>query len=76
MNAAGEVSTPLLINGELTAGRGGVFATVNPATEQPLGQAADGTAADMDAAIAAARSAFDDTDWSGGCPACVSCVRR
>ena len=35
--------TPLLINGELTAGHGGVFTTINPATEQPLGEAADGT---------------------------------
>ena len=37
------------------------FETLNPATEEVLGVAADGTAADMDAAIAAARRAFDET---------------
>lgn len=68
--------TPLLINGELTAGHGGVFTTINPATEQPLGEAADGTAADMDAAIAAARSAFDDTDWSRDVECRVTCLRQ
>jgi len=62
--APSDTRTALLIAGELTAGSGGVFPTVNPATEQPLGQAADATAADMDAAIAAARAAFDDTGWS------------
>ena len=67
---------PLLINGELTAGHGGVFTTINPATEQPLGEAADGTAADMDAAIAAARSAFDDTDWSRDVECRVTCLRQ
>ncbi|WP_280451302.1 aldehyde dehydrogenase family protein, partial [Nocardia cyriacigeorgica] len=56
---------PLLIGGKLIdRGGAGVFSTVNPATEEELGQAADADAADMDAAIAAARRAFDDTDWS------------
>ena len=54
----------LLIDGKLVAGGGGTFATINPATEETLGVAADATAADMDAAIAAARRAFDETDWS------------
>jgi aldehyde dehydrogenase (NAD+) len=54
----------LLIDGELRpAAGGGVFETLNPATEEVLGTAADGTAADLDAAIAAARRAFDETDW-------------
>jgi aldehyde dehydrogenase (NAD+) len=49
-----------LIDGELRAATGGgTFATVNPANEETLGVAADGTAADMDAAVAAARRAFD-----------------
>ncbi|MBF6344073.1 aldehyde dehydrogenase [Nocardia cyriacigeorgica] len=56
---------PLLIGGKLIdRGGAGVFSTVNPATEEELGHAADADAADMDAAIAAARTAFDTTDWS------------
>src|SRR3954452_21850731 len=55
----------LLIGGKLVdASDGGTFENVNPATEEVLGVVADGTAADMDAAIAAARRAFDETDWS------------
>ncbi|MFI9509345.1 aldehyde dehydrogenase [Nocardia sp. NPDC052566] len=54
----------LLIDGKLVAGGDGVFATVNPATEQVIGYAADACGADMDAAITAARTAFDDTEWA------------
>ena len=55
----------LLIDGELRTARSGkVFETVNPATGEVLGVAADGAAEDMDDAIAAARRAFDATDWS------------
>ncbi|MFQ6391944.1 aldehyde dehydrogenase [Nocardia sp. KC 131] len=54
----------LLIGGKLVPGADGVFDTVNPATEEIIGQAANAGGADMDAAIAAARTAFDDTDWS------------
>ncbi|MCU0273910.1 MAG: aldehyde dehydrogenase family protein, partial [Acidimicrobiales bacterium] len=39
---------------------GGRMATVNPATEEPLAEFAVGGAADVDAAVAAARSAFDE----------------
>ncbi len=56
---------PLLIGATLIdKGGAGVFSTVNPATEEELGHAANADAADMDAAIAAARTAFDTTDWS------------
>ncbi|MGK8524085.1 aldehyde dehydrogenase [Nocardia asteroides] len=54
----------LLIGGKLVEGADGVFATVNPATEEVLGLAADANAADLDAAINAARTAFDETAWS------------
>ncbi|MEU2038597.1 aldehyde dehydrogenase [Nocardia niwae] len=54
----------LLIAGKLVEGADGVFATVNPATEEVLGLAADANAADLDAAVDAARTAFDETDWS------------
>ncbi|HTZ08872.1 MAG TPA: aldehyde dehydrogenase family protein [Acidimicrobiales bacterium] len=55
----------LLVDGRLTeASGGGSFDNVDPTTEQVLGQTADATAADMEAAIAAARRAFDETGWS------------
>jgi aldehyde dehydrogenase (NAD+) len=55
----------LFVDGELREATGGAtFDNVNPATEEVLGVVADGTAADMDAAIAAARRAFDETSWS------------
>ncbi|WP_433653852.1 aldehyde dehydrogenase [Nocardia sp. CA-128927] len=54
----------LLIGGKLVEGGDGVFATVNPATEEVLGQAANADAGDLDAAVVAARTAFDETDWS------------
>jgi aldehyde dehydrogenase (NAD+) len=55
----------MFIDGALVeAENGATFANINPATEEVLGQVADGTAADMQRAIAAARRAFDETDWS------------
>jgi aldehyde dehydrogenase (NAD+) len=55
----------MLIDGKLAdAASGATFANVNPATEEVIGQVADGGAADMDRAIGAARRAFDESDWS------------
>jgi len=55
----------MLIDGKLVdATGGGTFANVNPATEDVLGDVADGTADDMATAIGAARRAFDETSWS------------
>ena len=55
----------MLIDGELVeAASGKRFDNINPATEEVLGQVADASAEDMGAAIAAARRAFDETDWS------------
>jgi aldehyde dehydrogenase (NAD+) len=42
---------------------GGFAETVNPATEKPIATVPVGTTADADAAIAAARRAFDDGPW-------------
>ncbi|MDT5247534.1 MAG: aldehyde dehydrogenase [Mycobacterium sp.] len=64
MALLGDRESRLLIDGKLVEGGGGTFPTVNPATEETLGVAADATAADMDAAIGAARRAFDETEWS------------
>jgi aldehyde dehydrogenase (NAD+) len=55
----------LFINGELRGATGGAtYDITSPWTGETVGQAADATAADVDAAIAAARHAFDHTDWS------------
>jgi aldehyde dehydrogenase (NAD+) len=55
----------MLIDGHLVdAEAGATFENVNPATEAVLGEVADGSAADMAAAVAAARRAFDTTGWS------------
>jgi aldehyde dehydrogenase (NAD+) len=55
----------LLIDGELVPGGDGkTFTSINPATEEVIGEAADATVADTERAIAAARRAFDETDWS------------
>jgi aldehyde dehydrogenase (NAD+) len=55
----------LLVDGKLVEALSGrTFNNVNPATEEVLGDVADAGADDMDAAIGAARRAFDETDWS------------
>jgi aldehyde dehydrogenase (NAD+) len=55
----------LLIDGKLVEASGGkTFANIDPATEESLGDTADGTTADMAEAIAAARRAFDETTWA------------
>jgi aldehyde dehydrogenase (NAD+) len=66
----------LLIDGKLVAGSAGTFPTVNPATEEVLGVAADASADDMGRAIEAARRAFDDTDWSTNTDLRVRCLRQ
>ncbi len=55
----------MLIDGELVeAASGKRFDNINPANEEVLGQVADAGPEDMERAIAAARRAFDTTDWS------------
>ncbi|MDJ0847546.1 MAG: aldehyde dehydrogenase family protein [Myxococcota bacterium] len=54
-----------LIDGRLVpASNGATFDNTNPATEEVIGVCADGTKDDMEAALAAARRAFDETSWS------------
>ena len=66
-----------LIDGKMVpAAAGGTFETVDPATEEVLGVAADSTAADLDAAIGAARRAFDTTDWSTDTAFRAHCLRQ
>ena len=55
----------LTIDGTRRPAEGGkTYDVIGPWTGQPVGQAADASAADVDAAIVAARHAFDHTDWS------------
>lgn len=42
---------------------GKTFETLNPATNQPIGDVAEGQTADIDRAIKAARTAFDEGHW-------------
>ncbi len=42
---------------------GKTFTTLNPATEEPIAEVAEGDAADIDAAVKAARAAFDGGPW-------------
>lgn len=52
------------IDGTLQRPRGGRELTViSPSTEQPVGSVFEATAADVDAAVAAARRAFDSGPW-------------
>jgi aldehyde dehydrogenase (NAD+) len=76
MALLGDRESRLLIDGKLVAGKGGTFTTVNPATEEVLGVAADANADDMGQAIGAARTAFDDTDWATDTELRVRCIRQ
>jgi 4-(gamma-glutamylamino)butanal dehydrogenase len=57
--------TDLFIDGDFRPARDGRrFVTENPATGQSITEVAEGGAADVDAAVAAARTAFDRGVWS------------
>ncbi len=56
----------LLIDGRrVPAAAGRIFTTVDPATEQPIAHVAEADAADVDAAVRAARAAFEG-EWGQG----------
>jgi len=58
------ISYQLYIDGAWT-GSGGdsVLTVLNPATEEAIGTVPEGTVADIDRAVAAARRAFDEGPW-------------
>lgn len=57
--------TECLIGGRWTpAASGKTFDTIHPATEEVIAQVAEGDAEDVDAAVAAARDAFENGPWS------------
>ncbi|MDI6911744.1 aldehyde dehydrogenase family protein [Nocardioides sp.] len=53
----------LFINGEFVDGHGASFKTISPATEEVLAEIAEADEADVDAAVRAARTAYDKV-WS------------
>ncbi|WP_067819602.1 aldehyde dehydrogenase [Actinomadura kijaniata] len=69
--------SPLLLDGRLVpAADGRTFPTVDPATEDVLGHAADASAGDLDRAVAAARRAFDESGWSTDVALRARCLRQ
>ena len=76
MALLGDRESRLLIDGMLVTGSGGTFPTINPATEEVLGVAADATADDMSTAIGAARTAFDESGWATNVELRVRCIRQ
>ena len=69
--------TKLLIDGELvSAASGKTYPNINPATEEVMGQVADAGPEDMERAIAAARHAFDETDWSTNHAFRLQCLQQ
>jgi phenylacetaldehyde dehydrogenase len=65
------IATPrkMLINGKwVEAVEGKTFPTYNPATGEVLARVAEGTAADIDRAVKAARKAFDGGPWPAMSP--------
>jgi aldehyde dehydrogenase (NAD+) len=66
-----------LIDGKLVgASNGNTFDNVSPSTEEVIGTVADGTKDDMLRAVAAARRAFDETDWSRDHAFRAKCIRQ
>jgi aldehyde dehydrogenase (NAD+) len=66
-----------LIDGKLVSASDGTsYPILNPATGLEIGQAPDGTAADVEGAIDAARRAFDETDWSTNAEFRARCLRQ
>ncbi|MFI6095011.1 aldehyde dehydrogenase [Lentzea sp. NPDC051213] len=67
----------LLVGGKLLAASdGATYPILNPATGREIGVAPDATVEDVGAAITAARSAFDETDWAADPAFRVHCLRQ
>ncbi|HEY5853380.1 MAG TPA: aldehyde dehydrogenase family protein [Aldersonia sp.] len=75
----GDVSTPvrnrLLIGGELIE-LDATITSINPASEDIVGYAPDAGVGEAEAAVAAARRAFDGTDWSTNVDLRIRCLEQ
>ncbi|MGL6280648.1 MAG: aldehyde dehydrogenase family protein [Gaiella sp.] len=70
-------ATELLVDGDLVpASNGATMPVIDPATGERIGMAADGTEADMDRAVAAARRAFDTSAWAHDPSFRAHCLRQ
>jgi len=65
----------MLIDGKLVEAER-TYPSVNPATGEVLGHAPDASLADADAAIAAARRAFDTTSWAADVELRTRCLNQ
>jgi len=64
-DALAAAPSKLFIDGEFRDAKGGeTFATVNPATEEAIAEVASATVDDVDAAVAAARRAYESGPWA------------
>jgi acyl-CoA reductase-like NAD-dependent aldehyde dehydrogenase len=70
---ASGVDRRLLIDGRLVT-TDKAFSSINPATGEVIGHAPDAGVAEAEAAIAAARRAFDTTDWSTDVELRIRCL--
>ncbi|MGV0794210.1 aldehyde dehydrogenase family protein, partial [Mycolicibacterium sp. XJ1819] len=73
--AARRADRRLLIDGQLVETER-TFPSRNPATDEILGYAPDATVADAQTAVAAARRAFDQTDWATNTDLRVRCLEQ
>ncbi|MFD6069369.1 MULTISPECIES: aldehyde dehydrogenase family protein [Amycolatopsis] len=62
------MATRLFIDGQWTAAGGGSLPTYDPATGQVIEEVGTASAADVDAAVGAARKALNDPAWAGLLP--------
>lgn len=69
-------TSQLFIDGQCVDAAQGTYPVINPATGAEIGQAADANATETAAAIAAARRAFDTTDWRSNHALRARCLRQ
>ena len=74
-NRSGAADRRMLIDGQLVDAAQ-TFATPNPATGEVLGHAPDASVADAEAAVAAARRAFDDSGWATDVALRIRCLEQ
>jgi acyl-CoA reductase-like NAD-dependent aldehyde dehydrogenase len=65
LSAIADVPKSILIGGEWSDASGrGTFHSIDPASEQPIAEVARGGVSEIDAAVAAARTALTKGAWS------------
>ncbi len=70
-------NSKLLIDGEMCEAEGeATYPDISPWDGKEIGRAADGSVSDLDRAIAAARRAFDESDWPTDHAKRIAALRR